>query len=65
MVQADPDRHALRAVIAFPDAGWCYVIEDARQLKAIIEKLQTTYGHLTAHGQSRTINFSPRHDYNN
>lgn len=48
LVQADPERHAKHAVIAFPESGAAYVIETQSQLKAIINKLITTYNHIEA-----------------
>lgn len=65
MTQADLDRRADKAVIAFPEAGWCYIIEDTRQLKEVILKLQTVYKHLIARGQGRIVNLNnSRTDWN-
>ena len=48
MVQADRERHAQHAVIAFPDTGAAYVVQDQSQLRGIIAKLQTIYDHIEA-----------------
>ena len=58
MVQSDVDRHARRAVIAFPDTGSAYVVESQAQLKAIIHKLIGIYQHIDARGQSSVVSFS-------
>ena len=56
--RADQDRKALHAIISFPDEGYCYVIEDARQLEVIIQKLEAAYRHLTGRGQSTIVSLS-------
>ena len=57
LVQADIERHAQQAVIAFPESGAAYVVPDQRQLKGIINKLITVYNHIDAHGQSAVVSF--------
>lgn len=63
MCQADGDRRARHAVLGFPDAGVCYIVEDATQLKAIIDKLQVIYDHIVGKGQSRIVSFTERKDW--
>ena len=55
LVQADPDRLAKRAVIAFPESGAAYVIPDQQQLAGVIRKLITVYQHINASGQSAVV----------
>ena len=57
MAQVDVDRHARHAVIAFPDTGAAYVVQNQLQLKAIIHKLIGIYQHIDARGQSAVISF--------
>lgn len=59
LVQSDPERHARHAVIAFPDTGAAYVVQDQLQLKAIILKLMGIYQHIAAKGESSIVSFLP------
>lgn len=58
MERADPDRIALHAVIAFPYEGYYYVIQDAPQLKDVIERLDKIYQQLTGKGQTKTVSMT-------
>ena len=63
MVQSDIDRHARHAVIAFPDTGAAYVVENQTQLKGIIQKLMGIYQHIDAwRGQSSIVSFGRDND---
>ncbi len=58
------DRHASAVSILFPLEGVGYVIEDASQLKAVIEKLQAAHSMIVGRGQSKVISFKDRKDWN-
>ena len=58
------DRRAEKVVISFTDEGLCYVVEEAAQLRAIINKLEDSYKQLTGRGQSKVISFLNRQDWN-
>lgn len=62
LVQADKDRHAQKAVIAFPEPGAAFVVRDQAQLKAIIQKLITAYQHIGAgpRAQSSVVGYDKR-----
>ena len=49
------DRKTKRLSIAFPDAGVAYIIQDASQLKNIIERLQDIHIQLTGRGQANVL----------
>ena len=61
-VQADSERRAKRAIIAFPLENLAYVIEDQSQLKGIINKLIGVYNQIQAKGQSRVVSFNAPRD---
>lgn len=51
------DRRAKACLISFNVEGYAYVIEDATQLRAVIEKLDTVYRQMTGSGEAKVISF--------
>lgn len=62
---ANPDRQVSQVLLQFPDAGFCFVFRDDRQLLAVIDNLTQVYKQITGRGESRIVSFAKEPERDN